>query len=219
MDLQKRSDSLNKAKKQLNDKSCADKIHKEGKSTAYDIMGMLFDDGTFVETNAYVKAYANELGTQNPEEYEGVVCGYGAIDGRLVFAYAQNAARLNGAFSKAAANKISAVYDMALKNGAPVVAIFDSNGAKIEEGVDVLKGEVRILEPAQQSQAGQAGQHQKKPLPPLLLRPADADAPEPVEHDGGQHHADQLRLAPGVEKQGKYQKYSSAPGAVFTYIV
>lgn len=140
MDLQKRSDSLNKAKKLLNDKSVADKIHKDGKHTAYDIMAMLFDDGTFVETNAYVKAYANELGTSDPEEYEGVVCGYGAVDGRLTFAYAQNSARLNGAFSKASAGKIAAVYDMALKNGAPVIAVFDSNGAKIEEGVDVLSG-------------------------------------------------------------------------------
>lgn len=140
MDLQKRSDTLNKAKKQLNDKSYADKVRKEGKSTAYDIMEMLFDEGTFVETNAYVKAYANELGTQNPDEYEGVVCGYGAIDGRLTFAYAQNCARLNGAFTKAAAEKIANVYEMALKNGAPIVSVFDSNGAKIEEGVDVLAG-------------------------------------------------------------------------------
>ena len=140
MDLQKRNDSLVKAKKQLNDKSFADKVHKDGKLTAYDVMTTLFDEGTFVETNAYVKAYANELGTSNPEEYEGVVCGYGAIDGRLTFAYAQNCARMNGAFSKAAANKIATVYDMALKNGAPVVSVFDSNGAKIEEGVDVLSG-------------------------------------------------------------------------------
>ena len=100
MDLQKRNDSLVKAKKQLNDKSFADKVHKDGKLTAYDVMTTLFDEGTFVETNAYVKAYANELGTSNPEEYEGVVCGYGAIDGRLTFAYAQNCARMNGAFQK-----------------------------------------------------------------------------------------------------------------------
>lgn len=140
MDLQKRSESLVKAKKMLTDKTAADKLHKAGKFTAYELMDMMFDSGTFVETNAYVKAYANELGTQNVSDYEGVVCGYGAVDGRLTFMYAQNAARTNGAFSKAAAMKISALYDMARKNGAPVIAAFDSNGAKIEEGVDVLSG-------------------------------------------------------------------------------
>ena len=125
MDLQMRSDSLAKAKKLLNDKTNADKLHKAGKHTAYELMDMLFDSGTFVETNAYVRAYANELGTSNPAEYEGVVCGYGAVDGRLTFAYVQNAARMNGAFSKAAAAKITALCDMAIKNGAPVVSVFD----------------------------------------------------------------------------------------------
>lgn len=148
MDLQKRSESLVKAKKMLIDKTCADKLHKAGKFTAYELMGMLFDEGTFVETNAYVKAYANELSTANTAEYEGVVCGYGAVDGRLTFAYAQNAARLNGAFSKAAADKIAALYDMAKKNGAPVVSVFDSNGAKLEEGIDVLAGYGKVMKKA-----------------------------------------------------------------------
>ena len=148
MDLQKRSESLVKAKKSLVDKTCADKLHKAGKFTAYDLVAQLFDEGTFVETNAYVKAYANELGTSETAEYEGVVCGYGAVDGRLTFVYAQNAARLNGAFSKAAADKIAALYDMAKKNGAPVVSVFDSNGAKVEEGIDVLSGYGKVMKKA-----------------------------------------------------------------------
>ena len=148
MDLQKRSESLVKAKKSLVDKTAADKLHKAGKFTAYELIGQLFDEGTFVETNAYVKAYANELGTANTAEYEGVVCGYGAVDGRLTFVYAQNAARLNGAFSKAAAEKIAALYDMAKKNGAPVISIFDSNGAKVEEGIDVLSGYGKVMKKA-----------------------------------------------------------------------
>lgn len=148
MDLQKRSESLLKAKKMLTDKTAADKLHSAGKFTAYELINMLVDDGTFVETNAYVKAYANELATAKTEEYEGVVCGYGAVDGRLTFVYAQNAARVNGAFSKAAADKIAAVYDMAKKNGAPVVGVFDSNGAKLEEGVDVLAGYGKVMKKA-----------------------------------------------------------------------
>ena len=148
MDLQKRSESLVKAKKSLVDKTAADRLHKAGKFTAYDLVAQLFDDGTFVETNAYVKAYANELSTADTAEYEGVVCGYGAVDGRLTFVYAQNAARLNGAFSKAAADKIAALYDMAKKNGAPVVSVFDSNGAKVEEGIDVLSGYGKVMKKA-----------------------------------------------------------------------
>lgn len=140
MDLQKRSESLAKAKKLLVDKTVTDKLHKDGKFSGYDLMGMIFDDGTFVETNAYVKPYANEISTTDVNQYEGVVCGYGAVDGRLVFAYSQDASRINGAFSKAAASKIASLYDMALKNGAPVVACFSSSGAKIEEGIDVLSG-------------------------------------------------------------------------------
>lgn len=145
MDLQKRSDMLAKAKKMLSDKSAREKLHKEGKKTAYELMNALFDDGTFVETNAYVKAYANEIGASDPEGYEGVVCGYGACGGRLVFAYAFDASRTNGAFSKAASEKISGLYDLAYKNGAPVVAMFDSLGAKVLEGVDVLSGYGRIM--------------------------------------------------------------------------
>ncbi len=145
MDLQKRSDMLAAAKKQLSDKSSKAKLHKEGKLSAYELMKTLFDDGTFVETNAYVKAYADEIGSENPAEYEGIVCGYGAIDGRLVFAYSQDASRANGAFSKAASQKIAGIYDLALKNGAPVISMFDSLGAKITEGVDVLAGYGKVM--------------------------------------------------------------------------
>lgn len=148
MDLQKRNESLVKAKKALSDRTCVEKLHKDGKFSAYELIGQLFDEGTFVETNAYVKAYANELATADTSEYEGVVCGYGAVDGRLTFVYAQNAARMNGAFSKAAAEKISALYDMAKKNGAPVISVFDSNGAKLEEGIDVLSGYGKVMKKA-----------------------------------------------------------------------
>lgn len=145
MDLQKRSDMLAKAKKMLSDKSAKEKLHKEGKKTAYELMNLFFDDGTFAETNAFVKAYANEILSADTEGYEGVVTGYGAVDGRLVFAYAFDASRANGAFGKAAAEKIAGLYDMALKNGAPVVSVFDSLGAKVLDGVDVLAGYGKVM--------------------------------------------------------------------------
>ena len=124
MDLQKRSDMLAKAKKMLSDKSAAAELHKNGKKTAYELMNTLFDDGTFSEIGAFVKAYANELGTSDTAQYEGVVCGYGAVDGRLVFAYAQDASRAGGVFTKAAAAKIAvdvlAGYGSVMKKAASV---------------------------------------------------------------------------------------------------
>ena len=73
----------------------------------------LFDAGTFVETGAYVKRDGGEL--------TGVVCGYGAIGGKLVYAFSQDSDRKKGAFDALQANKIAMLYGMALKNGAPVV--------------------------------------------------------------------------------------------------
>ena len=148
MDLQKRSDMLAKAKKMLSDKSAAAELHKNGKKTAYELMNTLFDDGTFSEIGAFVKAYANELGTSDTAQYEGVVCGYGAVDGRLVFAYAQDASRAGGVFTKAAAAKIAALYELALKNGAPVVSMLDSHGAAVTDGVDVLAGYGSVMKKA-----------------------------------------------------------------------
>ena len=148
MDLQKRSDMLAKAKKMLSDKSAAAELHKNGKKTAYELMNTLFDDGTFSEIGAFVKAYANELGTSDTAQYEGVVCGYGAVDGRLVFAYAQDASRAGGVFTKAAAAKIAALYELALKNGAPVVSMLDSHSAAVTDGVDVLAGYGSVMKKA-----------------------------------------------------------------------
>ena len=145
MDLQKRSEMLEKAKKMLSEKSEIENAHKSGKKTAYELMNILFDKGTFVENGAYIKASALEAGFSDKSAYEGVVCGYGAVDGRLVFAYAQDVSRINGAFSKAASDKIVNLYDLAKKNGAPVVSMFDSMGAKIAEGIDVLSGYGKVM--------------------------------------------------------------------------
>ncbi len=140
MDLEKRSEMLSKAKKLLDDRKSSDTLAKNGKKSAHAHLAAFFDAGTFVETNAYVKAYANELGTTDPEAYAGCVCGYGSLDGRLVFAYAQDMSRVNAAFTAESARKICSLYELAVKNGAPVVAMLDSFGASVAEGVDVLGG-------------------------------------------------------------------------------
>ncbi len=109
-------------------------------SSAYQRLDHLFDAGTFVELGRFVKKSTTEFDEEAGNEFEGVVTGYGAIDGKLVFAYVQDFSRMKGAMSEAHAKKIVAVYEAAMKSGAPVIGVFDSAGAKILEGVSVLSG-------------------------------------------------------------------------------
>ena len=112
----------------------------ENKSTiGAEKINALFDAGTFVEIGSYVRR------SNRPQEYEGVVCGYGAVDGKLVFAYAQDSDRMKGAFDEIHARKIEKLYEMAIANGAPVVAMLDSAGAVIYDGSAVLSGYGRVM--------------------------------------------------------------------------
>lgn len=114
---------------------------KTDHSNAYDRINLLFDAGTFVETGAYVKRATTEFDCADAaSEFEGVVTGYGAIDGRLVFAFLQDFSRMKGAIGKAGAEKICRLYDLAMQNGAPVIALFESAGAKTLEGMEALAG-------------------------------------------------------------------------------
>ena len=99
----------------------------------------LFDVGTFVELGAYTKRSADN------SELEGVVCGYGAVNGALVFAFAQDSGRTKGAFGERHANKILGLYDLAIKNGAPVVAMLDSAGAVVYDGASALAAYGKVM--------------------------------------------------------------------------
>lgn len=122
----------------------ADKIkkqHESGKKTARERLAMLFDEGSFVEIDAFVKHRCNEFNMGKIEAPgEGVVTGYGTVDGRLVYAYAQDFTVIGGSLGEMHAAKICKVMDMAAKMGAPIVGINDSGGARIQEGLDALKG-------------------------------------------------------------------------------
>ena len=102
-------------------------------------LASLFDAGTFVELGAYTKRKTA------PETLEGVVCGYGAIDGKLVFAFAQETERSKGAFGERQAKKISELYSLAIKNGAPVVGMFDSMGAIVYDGAAALGAYAKFM--------------------------------------------------------------------------
>ncbi|MDD2481357.1 MAG: carboxyl transferase domain-containing protein [Lutispora sp.] len=117
------------------------KQHDSGKMTARERLNLLFDEGSFVEIDAFVKHRCSEFGMQEVDAPgEGVVTGYGTVAGRLVYAYAQDFTVVGGSLGEMHAKKICKVMDMALKMGAPVVGINDSGGARIQEGVDALSG-------------------------------------------------------------------------------
>ncbi len=117
------------------------KQHDAGKKTARERLALLFDEGSFVELDAFVTHRCKEFNmADNDAPCEGVITGYGTVDGRLVYAYSQDYTVIGGSIGEMHAAKICKVMDMALKMGAPVIAMCDSGGARIQEGVDALKG-------------------------------------------------------------------------------
>jgi propionyl-CoA carboxylase beta chain len=115
--------------------------HKKGKLTAMERITRLLDTGTFEEFDKFVLHESTEFGLdKNRFPGDGVVAGYGEIDGRLVYVYAQDFTVIGGSLSLTQANKICKVMDLARKNGAPLIALNDSGGARIQEGVASLAG-------------------------------------------------------------------------------
>ena len=118
-----------------------EKQHKSGKLTARERLNLLFDENTFVEVDAFVKHRCTNFGMEKQASPgEGVVCGYGKVNGRLVYAYAQDFTVLGGSLGEMHAKKIVKVMDLAIKMGAPIVGLNDSGGARIQEAVDALAG-------------------------------------------------------------------------------
>ncbi len=117
------------------------KQHEAGKKTARERLNLLFDKGSFVEVDAFVEARGIDFDMQNKKiAGDGVVTGYGTVDGRLVFVSSQDFTVIGGSLGEMHAKKITKVMDMAMKMGAPFVSINDSGGARIEEGIDALGG-------------------------------------------------------------------------------
>lgn len=121
--------------------------HKKGKYTARERIDMLLDEGSFEEFDMFVSHRCTNFGIEK-ESYlgDGVVTGYGTIDGRLVYVYAQDFTVFGGSLSEAFAMKICKVMDQAMKMGAPCIGINDSGGARIQEGVNALAGYTEIFQ-------------------------------------------------------------------------
>jgi propionyl-CoA carboxylase beta chain len=120
--------------------------HKKGKLTARERLDLLLDDGSFEEFDMFVTHRTKEFGLEK-EKYlgDGVVTGYGTIDGRLVFVFSQDFTIFGGTLSEAFAEKICKIMDMAMKIGAPLIGLNDSGGARIQEGVVSLGGYADIF--------------------------------------------------------------------------
>jgi acetyl-CoA carboxylase carboxyltransferase component len=123
-----------------------DAQHKDGKKTARERISMLFDDASFVETDKFLKRTFATPGFEAASETgEGVVCGYGTVDGRPVFIFAQDHTVLAGSLSAAQAQKIVKTMDAAVKCGVPLVGILDSDGARVAEGIAAIDSYAAIL--------------------------------------------------------------------------
>ena len=113
--------------------------HEQGKLTARERLEALLDSGSFVELDPFVTHRATEFGLDQEHPLgDGVVTGWGEIDGRRVFVFAQDFTVMGGSLGEAHGRKICKVLDLAQENGAPVVGLNDSGGARIQEGVDAL---------------------------------------------------------------------------------
>jgi acetyl-CoA carboxylase carboxyltransferase component len=115
--------------------------HSQGKLTARERVELLLDKGSFVELDRFVTHTSHDFGMDEQRILgDGVVTGYGTIDRRLVYIYSQDFTVFGGSLSDAHAGKICKVMDLAMKNGAPIVGLTDSGGARIQEGVMSLGG-------------------------------------------------------------------------------
>ncbi|MEO8453447.1 MAG: acyl-CoA carboxylase subunit beta, partial [Gemmatimonadota bacterium] len=120
--------------------------HKKGKLTARERLDLLLDEGSFVELDRFVVHRSTEFGLAEQQVLgDGVVTGYGRIDGRLVYVFSQDFTVFGGSLSETFAQKICKVMDLAVRNGAPVIGLNDSGGARIQEGVASLGGYADIF--------------------------------------------------------------------------
>src|SRR5699024_8773998 len=122
------------------------KQHAKKKLTARERVNYLLDEGSFEEIGMLVTHRTTDFGMEDQQYYgDGVVTGYGTIDGRLVCIYAQDFTVFGGALSETHAEKICKVMDHAVKVGAPIIGLNDSGGARIQEGVRSLGGYADIF--------------------------------------------------------------------------
>lgn len=124
-----------------------DAQHARGKLTARERIDLLLDDDSFEEIDMFVEHDCHEFGMENQKiPGDGVVTGWGTVNGRPIYVYAKDFTVFGGSLSRAHSRKINKVQDMALKNGTPIIGILDAGGARIQEGVDALGGYAEVFQ-------------------------------------------------------------------------
>ncbi|HTD53137.1 MAG TPA: carboxyl transferase domain-containing protein, partial [Thermoanaerobaculia bacterium] len=120
--------------------------HAEGKLTAHERVDLLLDPDSFFEVDPFVTHRSRDFGVEKSQvPGDGVVCGAGRIDGRPVYVFAQDFTVFGGSLSETNADKICKVMDLAVQNGAPIIGLNDSGGARIQEGVVSLAGYSKVF--------------------------------------------------------------------------
>ena len=149
MTMREKLDQLDRRRAESEQGGGPDRIraqHEKGKLTARERLDVLLDDGSFVEYDRFVTHRSSDFGLEDQKYYgDGVVTGHGRIDGRLVYVFSQDFTVFGGSLSESFAEKICKVMDLAMRNGAPVIGLNDSGGARIQEGVVSLGGYAEIF--------------------------------------------------------------------------
>jgi len=142
----KELEALNRLAEEAGGRERLERQHAAGKMTARERIHFLLDEGTFEELDRFVEHRCIDFGMAGQKiPGDGVVTGFGRIDGRIVYVFAQDFTIFGGSLSEAYAEKICKVMDLAMKIGAPVVGLNDSGGARIQEGVVSLAGYADIF--------------------------------------------------------------------------
>ncbi|MBW2988926.1 acyl-CoA carboxylase subunit beta [Candidatus Woesearchaeota archaeon] len=142
MKLNEKIRDFNKKKNGLPiDKELVKKQHEKGKLTAQERLSLLLDEGTFTEIGEFIELKSHDFNLQEKKKAgDGVIAGYGQVNGRPVCVYAQDFTFMGGSMGEMHNKKIAQVMDFALKTGCPIIGLFDSGGARIQEGINGLDG-------------------------------------------------------------------------------
>ena len=121
--------------------------HAKGKLSARERVELLLDEGSFEEFDMFMRHRCTDFGMEADRPAgDGVITGWGTINGRMVYVFAQDFSVFGGSLSETHAQKICKIMDMAIQNGAPVIGINDSGGARIQEGVASLAGYAEVFQ-------------------------------------------------------------------------
>ena len=135
---------LEKSKELNNDRQAVELQHKKGKLTARERLKYLLDEGSFTELDAFAENQSSLIGKKKPGD--GVVAGYGIVNKRHVYIYAQDFSFMGGSMGEIHNKKIANVMELALKTGCPCIGLLDSGGARIQEGISALDSGGKIFQ-------------------------------------------------------------------------